>query len=114
MESMHFGGMQKWLLPRVRLHIHLWYLHSQVLFACDRPMHEDEVFSQYRARMEREMRQRRQKQARENEASGREVTATFRPCPNCNARLDKWTGRDHVTCESHSRHCYPEIVTTQR
>ena len=59
-------------------------------------MHEGETCGQYKERIEEE---RRNDLTRQNEASEREVETISKPCPNCRAPLDKWTGCDHVTCK---------------
>lgn len=61
-------------------------------------MHEGETCQTYRDRIEADE-QRKTQQAAENTASEATVQRVSKPCPNCNSRLDKYTGCDHVTCE---------------
>lgn len=67
--------------------------HSSYCTACEVPMHTGETCQVYQDRT------RPQRQAEENESSAKVVGEISKPCPSCKARLDKYVGCDHVTCE---------------
>lgn len=86
---------------------------TRYCIVCEVPFHEEQTCDDYQADAKR--------RSEDEQKSLETVKQVSRPCPGpgCGVNIDKWTGCDHVTCESmepivHGRNVMLTAVTGRR